>query len=90
MCSMTVTWKLSDEVLLSFKCITEPIKALGAFLSYDGDKNNEVYFFSKIRKMKMKLNIWQTRDVPLYGRSMLAKTVSVSQLSYEGNNVNCP
>ena len=28
------------------KCITEPIKALGMFLSYDGDKNNEENFFT--------------------------------------------
>ena len=82
--------KGNKDRIIGFKCITEPIKALCAFLSYDGDKNNEVNFFSKIRKMKMKLNIWQTRDLSLYGRSMLAKTVGVSQLIYEGSNVNCP
>ena len=36
----------------------------------------------KTRKKKTKLNIWQTRDLSLYGRSMLAKTVGVSQLIY--------
>ena len=67
---------------MDFKYKTQPIKALGAFLSYDEDKNNEENFFSKIRKMKTKLNIWQIRDLSLYGRSMLAKTVGVSQLIY--------
>ena len=41
--------KGSKDKTMGFKCITEPIKALGAFLSYDGDKNNEENFFSKIR-----------------------------------------
>ena len=75
---------------MGFKCITEPIKALGAFLPYDGDKNNEENFFSKIRKMKTKLNIWHTRDLSLYGRSMLAKTVSVSQLIYAASMSTVP
>ena len=29
---------------MGFKCITEPIKALGAFLLYDGDINNDEKF----------------------------------------------
>ena len=33
------------------------------FLSYDGDKNNEENFFSKISKMKTKLHLWQTRSL---------------------------
>ena len=73
---------------MGFKCITESIKALGAFLSYDGDKNNEENFFSKIRKMKTKLNILQTRDLSLYGRSMLAK--GVSQLIYAASMLTVP
>ena len=30
--------KGNKDKIMGFKCITEPIKALGAFLSYDGDK----------------------------------------------------
>ena len=75
---------------MDFKCTAQPIKALGAFLSYDEDKNNEENFFSKIRKMKTKLNIWQIRDLSLYGRSMLAKTVGVSQLIYAASMLTVP
>ena len=82
--------KGNKDKTVGFKCITEPIKALGAFLSYDGDKNNEEKFFSKIRKMKTKLNIWQTRDLSLYCRSMLVKTVCVSQLIYAASMLTVP
>ena len=44
--------KGNKDKIMGFKCITEPIKALGAFSSYDVDKNNEENFFSKIRKMR--------------------------------------
>ena len=82
--------KGNEDRIMGFKSITEPIKALGAFLSYDGDKNNEENFFSKVRKIKAKLNIWQTRDLSLYGRSMLAKTVGVSQLIYAASMLTVP
>ena len=35
---------------MGFKCITEPIKALGAFLSYDGDKKMKKIFLVKFVK----------------------------------------
>jgi len=38
--------KRNKDRIMGFKSITEPIKALGAFLLYDGDKNNEENFFS--------------------------------------------
>ena len=72
------------------ECITEPIKALGAFLSYDGDKNNDKNLFTKIRKMKTKLNIWQTQSLSLYDSSMLAKTEGVSQLIYPASMLTVP
>ena len=40
--------------------------------------------------MKTKLNIWQTRDLSLYGRSMLAKTVGASQLIYAASMLTVP
>ena len=41
----------------------EPIKILGAYISYDQQNNNEANFFSRIQKMKTRLNMWQTRPV---------------------------
>ena len=40
--------------------------------------------------MKTKLNIWQTRDLSLYGRSMLAKTACVYQLIYAASMLTVP
>ena len=44
--------KGNKDKIMGFKCITEPIKALGAFLPYDGHKHNEENFFSKISLVK--------------------------------------
>ena len=40
--------------ILEFHSIQDPIKILGANLSYNTAKNNDANFFSKIRKMKNK------------------------------------
>ena len=64
---------------MEFHSIKDPIKILGAHLSYNEDKNNDANFFSKIHKMKTKLNLWQTRDLTRFGKSVLAKTLGASQ-----------
>ena len=76
--------KQSTSKIFKFKSTKDAIKVLGAFLSYNPDKNTEANFFTKIRKMKKKLNLWLSRDlhVTLYGKSLLAKTLGVSQLIY--------
>ena len=40
--------------------------------------------------MKIKLNLWLSRDLTLYGRSLLAKTLGVSQLVYAASTLTVP
>ena len=44
----------------------------------NADKNNDANFFREIQKMKTELNLWQTRDLMLYGKSPLAKKLGAS------------
>ena len=76
--------------LLEFLGIKDPIKIRGAHLSYNADKNNDDNFFSKIRKMKTKLNLWQTRDLTPFGKSVLAKTLGASQSIYTASLMTVP
>ena len=82
--------KTKNIKILEFRSTKVPIKILGAHLSYDVDKNNDANFFVKIRKMKTKLNLWQTRDLTLYGKSVLAKTLGASQLIYTASMISMP
>ena len=76
--------------ILEFKSTREPLKVLGIFLSYNQDKNIDENFLSRIRKMKTKLNLWLSRDLTLYGKSLLAKTLGVSQLVYAASLLSVP
>ena len=82
--------KHSNSNILEFKSTKNPIKVLGTFLSYNQNKNIEENFLSRIRKMKIKLNLWLSRDLTLYGRSLLAKTLGVSQLVYAASMLTVP
>ena len=76
--------------ILEFLSIRDPAKIPGAHLSYNAVKNNDDNFFSKIRKMKTKLNIWQTRDLTIFGKSVLAKTLGASRLIYTTSLMTVP
>ena len=67
---------------LKFQCPKDPIKFLGTYLSHDTAANNSNNFYIKIRKMETKLNIWRSRDLTLFGRTVLAKSLGLSQLIY--------
>ena len=82
--------KGSRAKALNFSCTKDPIKSLGTYLSYNEDKNNEENFFNKIRKMKTKLNLRLTRDLTLYGRTLLAKTIGISQLINTASMLSVP
>ena len=40
--------------------------------------------------MRTQLNMWQTRDLSLYVRTLLAKTIGVSQLIYTASMLTVP
>lgn len=75
---------------LKFQCPKDPIKFLGTYLSHDAAANNNNNFYVKIRKMETKLNIWRSRDLTLFGRTMLAKSLGLSQLIYTASMLSVP
>ena len=82
--------KNGSSKVLSFKTTEGPIKVLGTFLSYNEEKNIEENFIKRIRRMKVKLNLCLSRDLTLYGKSLLAKLLRVSQLVYAASMLSVP
>ena len=60
------------------------------YLSHNLDKNINANFYLKIRKMSTKLNLWRARELTLYGKSLLAKTLGASQLIYTASMICVP
>ena len=52
--------------------------------------NNNLNFFVKIHKMDIKLNMWQTRVLTLYGRTMLVKPLGISKVLNAASMLSVP
>ncbi|KAL9968018.1 hypothetical protein ACROYT_G026343 [Oculina patagonica] len=82
--------KDSNLKVLDFKTTKEPIKVLGIHLSYNKNKCTEENFYVKMNKMKTKLNLWLSRDLTIYGKSLLAQALGISQLVYAASMLTVP
>ena len=82
--------KDSKLKVLDFMTTKEPFKILGVYLSYNTNKCIEENFYAKINKMKTKLNLWLSRDLTIYGKSVLAKALGISQLVYAASMLTVP
>lgn len=57
--------KDSNSKIFNFKATKEPIKMFGVHLSNNTNKCIEANFYTKINKMKTKLNLWLMRDLTI-------------------------
>ena len=83
-------WASNKNRPLSIKWFHTPVKILGIHFSYDDKGNNELNFNRKIRKLQTKLDIWSSRDLTLFGRTMILKSLGLSQLVYSASNLVVP
>ena len=67
-----------------------PIYALGTTFSYNCNLCEAENFTSKINKFQKLFNIWSQRDLSLYGRIFITKTLGLSKLIYSSACVQTP
>ena len=83
-------WANNKDKPLHLKWVSSPTKILGIYFSYDEKGNNEMNFDLKINKLQAKLDISRSRDLTLFGKTMIIKTLGVSSLIYSASNINVP
>ena len=81
-------WKNNRNKPLDLKWFHSPVKILGIFFSYYIKENNELNFDKKIQTLQTKLDMWSSRDLIMFGRAMLIKTLGISQLIYSASNLD--
>ena len=83
-------WKNNRNKPLDLKWFHSPVKILGIYFSYNIKENNKLNFDKKIQKLQTKLDMWSSRDLTIFGRAMLLKTLGISQLIYSASNLDAP
>ena len=69
------------------KWMRSPVKILGVHFSYDEKRNNELNFNQKLKVLQTKHDMWSARDLTLFGKVMIIKTLGLSQLIYSASNL---
>ena len=75
---------------LQLKWLHNPVKILGIHVSYDEKGNNQHNFNHKLQKLQTNLDLWRARDLTLFGRVLIIKSLALSQLVYSASNLNVP
>ena len=83
-------WEKNKSYPLQLKWLHSPTRLLGIHVSYDEKGNNELNFDLKIRKLQTKLDMWRSRDLTLFGKVLIIKSLGLSQLVYSASILNVP
>ena len=83
-------WENSKGNPLQLKWLRNPVKILGIHVSYDEKENNQQNFNHKLQKLQTNLDLWRARDLTLFGRVLIIKSLALSQLVYSASNLNVP
>ena len=83
-------WANNKNKPLNLKWLHSPVKILGIHFSYDEKRNNELNFMQKVQRLQTKLDMWSARDLTIFGRAMILKTLGLSQLVYSASNLVVP
>ena len=61
------------------------------FFSYDEQLAAKKNFFDRLHPLKRRiLNIWSSRDISIYGRINIVKTIAISKLTFVCSVLNTP
>jgi len=80
----------SESNPLQLKWLRNPVKILGIVVSYDEKGNNQHNFIHKLQKLQTNLDLWRARDLTLFGRVLIIKSLALSQLVYSSSNLDVP
>jgi len=71
-----------NSTIFDLKWPQDLIFALGTAFSYDAYKCEVKNFHEKVTKMQKMFNLWSQRDLSLYGKIRIAKTLGLSKMIF--------
>ena len=83
-------WENSKSNPLQLKWLRNPVKILAIHVSHDEKGNNQHNFIHKLQILQTNLDLWRARDLTLFGRVLIIKSLALSQLVYSASNLNVP
>ena len=70
------------------KFTNNPIRCLGLYIGHDAIKCNELNWVPKLKRIERQTEIWKTRNLTMFGKVTLIKTLLIPQLIYNMTVLN--
>ena len=70
------------DAILNLQLSCDPVYALGVHFSYDQEATVKKNFLENLGTLKRTLNMWSQRDLSLYGKINIVKTLALSKLIF--------
>ena len=83
-------WEKNKSNPLQLKWLHNPVKILDIYVSYDENGNKQMNFNLKLQKLQTNLDMWRARDLTLFARVLIIKSLGLSQLVYSASNLTVP
>lgn len=75
---------------LGLNWTSEPILALGIYFTYNTELSNQLNFYEKLKILENCLCIWKKRNLSIYGKINIVKTVGLSKLNFNSSVLPVP
>ena len=83
-------WCDREDQPLNLNWTKAPVRTLGIFVSYDENANEKRNFTLKVQKLTTNLDIWRSRNLSLFGRVLITKSLGIPHLIYSKSMLVTP
>ena len=82
------SWRHKENKPLGLNWTNEPVRALGIFISYNEQENDKKNVDKKIDNLNIKLDLSRGRNLSLFGKCLIVKTLGISQIVYSASTLD--
>ena len=69
---------------------TDPVNNLGIYVGKDKPKQEQMNWDNKLIKIQSIMNMWKMRNLTLYGKIVIIKSLVISQIVYAATVIHVP
>jgi len=78
------------DTICNFQISDDPVYMLGVHFTYTIELSHKKNFFEKLGSLKKTLSVWSRKDLSIYGRTNIVKTLALSKLVFISSVMETP
>jgi len=78
------------DAICNLQISDDPVFAQGVHFTYNIKLSHKKHFYAKLGSLKKTLSVWSRRDLSIYGRINIVKTLTLSKLVFISSVMETP